>query len=239
MQKLIIVFLSLLLAVDGIAQQNCRDCGVAFFRYRIYNPELKTFIMPRYEKDIKYLFYDSMIIAERHGLYSHTDANKKETWRREVIGYTFIDFRTQSFYDYRNFSDTARIILSVRQPPEGRVHGGWTFFLPPRVPDKSIPLPDTVVDGNRYQRLKGIFQIGDTIHSETQFYVSEQERPVAYYGKTMANGKKVSLIRIHSQTLAWNPTYNTMDITSRNLSKKELKVFAVWKRNARKTPVAK
>ena len=177
MRMTFVLFLILITAPNGNAQQNCRDCGVAFFRSRHYNLELRVFADPNGAPDRKYIFYDSMVIAEQLGIYTNTDANNRETVEIKVCGYTFIDFRTKSFYNYANFSDTARIVLSLRQPAKGRVRGGWNFFDPPRAPDKSHPLPDTVVDGNRYHRLKGFFlKNGDTVYSETQYYVSEKER---------------------------------------------------------------
>lgn len=237
---MVIIFLSLMLGADRGAQQNCTGCGVAFLRNRIYNRELRDYVVTDYHKDIKFLFYDSMIIAERQALYLNWDTNNRQTWRVEVCGYTFIDFRTKSFYSYRHFSDTARIFFATRQPAKGRVRGGWNFFDPPRVPHTTAPLPDTVVEGTSYHRLKGFFfKNGDTVLSETQFYVSEAERPVAFYGKAVTNGKRFSLIRIESPMLDKRLTYTTMDVMSQNLTEQELKVFAVWKRNATKLPIPK
>lgn len=56
MRIVFIIFVILLLTVEGITQQNCRDCGVAFMRFRIYKPELDVYILPKYERDTKYFF---------------------------------------------------------------------------------------------------------------------------------------------------------------------------------------
>ena len=233
---------SLLLTICSSAQQNCKNCGVAFQRMRLYKPDRNAYILPAHERDIRYLFYDSMMILERHGLFIETDSKKRETWRREVIGYTFVDFRTQTFYDYRHLSDTANIIKATRRPGDGREGGGWAFFEKnPRQYEKPVSLPDTILNGIKCNRLKGFFsKDGDTTLIETMYYISEVERPLGYYGKVTVNGKRFSFIRLDDIDVASGlKTYSCMDITSRNLSKKELKVFAAWKRNAAKHPVKK
>ncbi|MDB5206678.1 MAG: hypothetical protein JWR72_1753 [Flavisolibacter sp.] len=240
--RIILIFLvSQLLTIRGTTQQNCENCGVAYQGVRLFKPERNAYILPAYERDIKYLFFDSMVIAERHGLFTETDSKNRETWRREVIGYTFIDFRTKTFYDYSHFSDTARVIKTMRQPAKGRVEGGWNFFDPPQQPPNSVALSDTVLDGVKCSRLKVFFtKDSDTTIIKTMYYVSEAECPLAYYGKTTVQGKRFSYIRTDDFDVASGlKTYHSMDITSNTLSKKELRIFAAWKRNAKKHPVKK
>jgi hypothetical protein len=228
---IIIIFLwSLVFSTQGAAQQNCKDCGVAYQKVRLYKPELNAYVLPAYERDIKYLFFDSMMIYERHGLFIETDSKNRETWRRDVIGYTFVDFRTQTFYDYRNFSDTAGLVQVHRKPAEG-----WIFFGKPRVLEGSSQLPDTVLNSVTYSRLKGYLTKGkDTTLIETMYYIIEDERPLAYFGKVTVNSKRFSFVRLDDLDVASGlKTYSSMDITSRNLSKKELKVFAAWRNAAR------
>lgn len=182
-----------------------------------------------------------MLIVERHGLTIESDKGS-EKWRRDVIGYIFADFRTQTYYWYRHFSNTARIIKATRECDTKKGGSGWCLFnSEPRQPDKSIPLTDTVLDGIKCHRQLGYFlNNGDTGLIETMYYVSEAERPLPYYGKTVVNGKRFSFIRLDNFSVASKlRDYSTMEITSRNLTKKELKVFAAWKRNAAKKPVPK
>lgn len=240
MRTAFVLFLMVILALGGKAQQNCQDCGSGYFRDRLFKPELNRYVLGKYERDTRFLFFDSMMIVERHRIEIENDrTTNKEKWRRIVIGYKFVDFRSQTFYEYRHLSDTARILKANRHP-YGQLGGGGMYFGDPRQPHRSTPLPDTVLNSEKCHRLKGIyFHNGDTSLIETMYYVEEAERPLAYHGKTIINGKRYSFIRLETTNLI--PTklksYSVMDITSRNLTKKELRVFAAWKRNADRHPV--
>lgn len=240
MRTIFIFLASFLLSFSGAAQQNCTNCGVALRGVRLYKPERNAYILPVYERDTKYFFYDSTMIFERHAISFKYDAQNRETWRRDVIGYTFVDFRTRKFYDYRHFSDTARVMRLTPRIREN--HGFYTegyFGGKLRMLEKPVPLLDTVLNGVKCSRLRGIFtKNGDTTLIETMYYVPEAERSMAYDGKTMVDGKKYSVIRTDDFDVASGlKTYNFMDIVSRNLTKQELKVFAAWKRNAKANPV--
>jgi hypothetical protein len=239
---MLIVLLSLLIAGGASAQQNCRDCGVAILMDRIYDLKLNTYVVPSiYEADVRFLFYDSMMIVERYGITSHTDVKGIETAKRFVIGYKFIDFRTQSYYRYVHFSDTARIMKKMREIPGAKAEDGENYLSFTRNQPNAIFLPDTVLDGTKCHRIRGFWtRNNDTLFIETMYYVDEKERPVAYYGKTEVNDKLYSYFRLDYFNVARKiHRYSSMDITSRNLTKKELKVFEAWRKNAKKYPVKK
>lgn len=241
MRNTLLSFSSLLLSIVGHTQQNCKNCGVAYMREGLYDSKRKVVVISKYanfSKDYRFLFYDSMMIAERHALYPDTDPQKVHI---EVMGYTFIDFRTKSFYNYRHFSDTAGIILAVRQPAKGRVKGGWNFFDPPLLHDSSTALSDTVLEGRSYHRQKRFHtKGGKAVAYEILYYVSEEDRPLAYFRKTIAGGKMASATRLDWPT-ATTDTMNflSMEMGSTNLTKEELRVFTAWKKNAIKYPIPK
>lgn len=241
MQSAASVFLLLLLATHSAAQQNCRGCGAGFSRDRIYEPALNTYVLPKYERDPKFWFYDSMVITERHRLNIEKDGKGKERWWREVIGYTFLDVRTKCFYNYGHFSDTARIQKATRQMGEGQSKSGWNYFLQPRIPHQSVPLTDTVLYGTNCHRLLGFWLVqSDTVLVETMYYVSEAKSPLISCGKTVVDGKRFSIIRLDDFSVANKIRhYSFIDVTSQNLTQKEMKVFGAWKRNAARHPVPK
>ncbi|RYF80121.1 MAG: hypothetical protein EON98_13825 [Chitinophagaceae bacterium] len=210
MRMIAVFFAAFLFSLSGYTQQNCTECGVAYLRSRIFNPEVNAYILPEYERDTKYLFYDSTMILERHGIFSSTDVNGKETWSRDVIGYTFVDFRTQTFYNYLHFSDTARLMLVTKQPKRWPQGGGSMFFQK------------------------------NTSVIETMYYLEEAQRPIGYYGKIIINGKRFSFTRLEDINVPNGlKDSSSMDVVSNNLTKDELKVFVAWKKNAEKTKLMK
>lgn len=241
MRLIIFLFISLTSA-NCHSQKNCKDCGVAMLKDRIHDPKLNAYVVPSiYEADVRWLFYDSMMIVERHGVTSHTDVKGIETAKRFVIGYMFIDFRTQSYYRYIHFSDTARIIKKMREFPWAETEDGEHYIYFTRNQPNSISLPDTVLNGTKCHRIRGFWtRNNDTSFIETMYYVDEKERPLAYAGKTIVNGKKFSYVRLDDLDIKHSvKRYSTMDIVSNNLTKKELRVFEAWKKNAKENPVPK
>lgn len=236
MQAIIFLWV-LLLAASGNAQQNCQNCGVIYSRVRVFNPELNDYVPPKYGMDVRRLFYDSISISERYEIVSNVDSKNHETWQRRVIGYVFWDLRTWSFYYYENFSDTARFLWSKREP-ERRSKKGSNNLERLRIPHKSILLSDTVLDGTRCGRLRGLwFEKGDTVLVATMYYVSEKDRPIEPLNKTIVNGQRVSVIREDDFDVASKrKAYSSADVVSHNLTKEELEVFAAWKRNLQKYP---
>ena len=240
MRIMFVVILNMLMFAGCTAQQSCQNCGSGFLRLRMFDPVRSTYVLPIYERDTKFLFNDSMMIMERHRIEIDRDkATNQQKWQRIVIGYTFIDFRTQTFYDYRHLSDTARIVKASRHP-HGQKGGGGLFFGEPDLPHNSITLPDTVLDGTRCHRFKSFYTEGnDTVLIKTVYFVREEERPVAYHAKTVVDGQRFSIVRFDNDNFVPRKfkDYSTMDIISRSLTKKEMKVFEAWRQNAIKNPV--
>jgi hypothetical protein len=241
--QVLIFSICLLIATFGTAQQNCQNCGVSYSRTRVLNQATNAYVKPQSEWDSRVLFYDSVVIAEQHALGIKTDANNNNTWDPYLIGYTYIDLRTKSFYRYRHFSDTAQILVATRQFGDKVEAGGWNYFsMKPRAPHKSIPLTDTVLNGTKCHRLLGLwFEKGDTSYIETLYYVSEAKWPSLVLHRTVVNGKRFSVIRWdHTAFIPRERTgYSCVEITSNNLTKEDLKVFVAWRRNAKKYPVLK
>lgn len=232
-----------LVTFHASAQQNCTNCGVAYLKDRLFKPERNEYILPMHERDEKRLFYDSMMIMERFTLFIYEDAKGRETWHMDVTGYTFVDFRRKVFCNYRNFSDTARMKSATDAAEHtGWKDGGWAYFgKEGKKYEHSVLLPDTVLDGTRYGRLRGfLLNNGDTTIIETLYYVPEAERPMGFMGKVDVKSKKYSFVRWdHYDVASGIHGYRSIDINSHNLSKQELKVFAAWRKNAAKIELKK
>ena len=205
-----------------------------------YHVEQKRFVSYR---ELKFLFKDSTIIAERDKLTMITNQATGE--RREsvsVIGYTFIDLRTKSFYMYENFSDTARIEKSYKQPVDGKPEGGWTFFMKPSPkPSNSISLPDTTVDGTTYKRVKSYhpWDIGgkDTAYWKVQYFDCNNKTPFLFVGQVEGAPEGCVMTISESYMLRNNLwLYDMIEVVSTRLTLEEEKVFDAWKKNAERNP---
>jgi hypothetical protein len=185
----------------------------------------------------KSFFYDSMIIRERQRIIIREDAKGNQTSRVKVIAYTFVDYRRKTFTDYTSFSPTARKYIAPKLANGEKDDEAFRFFnTAGKTYEHSVLLPDTILDGTKCSRIKGfLIENGDTIFTETLYYLPEAERPITYMGKVNIGNKKYSIIRLDHYDMATGiKGYGATEIVSHNLTKEALKVFAAWKKNAEK-----
>jgi len=101
-------------------------------------------------------YKDSLSIQEVKMLRIKTDTANKQTTEQVVTHYIFIDPRTQSFYYYSIFSDTAKPILQYTGLDSFTVHGGWNFYTERNIDYKGSPKPltDTIINQINYKRVR-------------------------------------------------------------------------------------
>lgn len=192
---------------------------------------------------VRFLFRDSMIIAERSRLNTHTNMStgEKRQWT-DVMGYTFIDLRTKSFYLYNRLSPKAKLEESYLQPQEGRPKGGWNLFRKP-APFKSgsIQLADTIVGKTNFQRWKSFYpwDLGgsDTAYYSVYYFDCACKVPFINLGKVSTVPKGCILTRVEETYL--HKEIRILDhvlLERESLTAKEEKVFDAWKKYAKKHP---
>lgn len=224
-------------------QNDHPNQGHAFLKYMRYDSKKKEYVLDR---QLKYIYYDSALIVERDQLNRYTNmvTGEKKIWT-EIIGYTYVDLRTKSFYLYKNFSDTAKIEDSYLQPIKGRPKGGWSFFKKPsKMPYGSIPLEDTAINNVIYKRIKSYhpWETGgtDTSWHQIYFFDCDSKTPFLNVGKASDGPRDCVITRIESHTYKNDlKLYDEIKIVPQKLTLKEIKVFASWKRNVKKYPVRK
>lgn len=241
MRQLYIFFFAFFLSCK--TTKSSYDSWVALYRNRIWD-DRKGFVLPEYERDTRSLCYDSLIIVERQRLNIHRHNGKQTSWNVDVIGYTFIDLRTKSFYEYDTFSDTATIKDSYIQPASGRVKGGWNFFDAPKKAVKiNIALPDTVLNGVLVERIKNIYytDLSETEASGERIIYLACKSPAPFFFLEKIEGEKSKCPIIRRDILSCVPSSNCsktikgfeeIEVFKSTLSFAEMKVFKAWKKNS-------
>lgn len=226
-----------LLALQSVGQKNCSDCGVISWQHRIFKPELNAYVIPQYEQDEKRLFFDSMVIMERHRIVINEDAKGKEEVKVNIIGYTFANYRKKTFTNYTSFSDTARK-LYIGDEGFGDLGDAASRFFKTNAKHYRhfLLIPDTIINGNRCSRMLSFtIEHGDTTVVDTIYYVPEAQSPLAYMNKILLNNKRYSVIRMDYYHIAKKiKGYSSVNVVASNLSKEEMQVFEVWRKNEAK-----
>lgn len=235
-------FLQLLIASNSPQVIPINE-GYAFRNSMSYDSIKKEYVLNR---QLKYIFKDSSLIVGRDQLNRYTNmvTGETRTWM-EVIGYTYIDLRTKSFFLYTTLTDTATITDSYLQPAEGRPKGGWGFFKKAgRLAEGFIWLNDTAINGVVYKRTKSFYpwEPGgtDTSWHEVYFFDCNNKTPFLNVGQA-SNGPENGVITRTESHIYRNGLRlrEEIEVVLMKLTAEEEKVFAAWKRNASQHPVAK
>lgn len=234
------------------SQNKTINQGVVTYKKRYVDKQTNSVSTHPYERDRKVWFHDSLIIGEGSHVNIETDQNGKETIETFVGEYTFIDLRNRSFYEYENFSDTARIIDKYLQPDSGRNKRGWDFFNKESIfnLETSEELSDTTIGQVKYKRIKS-HQIVEITNPEEQKHFGKEQIQIRIgylncglvsvlfsMDKTLLKKYGCPVVRLDMVS----PSNNIIviverEIVSDKLTNDELNVFKAWKKNALENPV--
>ncbi len=78
-------------------------------------------------KDIKVWYKDSLVILQSL-LINIENENGIRKSNVVVDHYIFLDLKTRSFYEYKNFSDTAKFTKKYTQPDSVLIPSCWSFY---------------------------------------------------------------------------------------------------------------
>jgi len=236
-----LVICLLLASCAAVTKSTSPSKGHALLKLMRYDEEKQEFVTYR---ELRYRYSDSMVIVERDKLTMITDHRTGE--KRDsvsIIGYTFVDLRTKSFYLYGHFSDTAQPERSYQQPAEGRPEGGWNFFQKPQPANaQRVALPDTLIGETVYKRFKS-YQLSstdnrDTAYWEVKYFDCKSGTPFLFVG--LEEGQPTGCVMtMYESYIIKNRWWliNKMKTVSNKLSEDEEKVFVAWKKNAERSPV--
>jgi len=185
---------------------------------------------------------DSFVIEEVRVIRMVSNLNKTET-EFVLDRYRFNDLRKRQVYEYLHFSDTAKSIKKYSLDGEIKVIGSWNFQNKRRFDYKGKPenLPDTTIDGIKYQRLRlNIDKIKNVFLVDCYFQCDRNEN---FFTLDAELSKTIGcpLVKVFSYSPMKNdqPSSNELKFLADTLNDEELKVFAAWEKYARDHPVSK
>lgn len=156
---LLFLLIPIVLFISCKLNRQLEHSYTVILKKRVFDLKTGESMLPRYEKDRLYRYYDSCAVIENLYLYINEDQFGKETWEMLIHDYTFADFRNKSFYIVSSFSDTAKVKEKFVQPDTGKVHGGWNFFTKKSLfsNDQYQFISDTTISKIKYRRIRGLF----------------------------------------------------------------------------------
>jgi hypothetical protein len=198
----------------------------------------------RFADTLKVWFKDSNAVEEIHRINLATDAAGNTSMSYSVMFYRYIDLRNKAVYDYKSFSDSAKIFKKARLPDSLMKDYGWSFYSEKIRQIQGTPeeMKDTIIDNVTYKRAKFHFMYDDP---KRTFIIG--------YFRCDGKGEMFSLEKAHSRKLNCTMTkfsefpigktnpFATIELEflSDTLTEREVKVFEAWKKNAEKGPVSK
>lgn len=228
--------------------------GSVLYKFQVFDKETKSFIKAIIPGDRKAWFSDSLVIWEGSHLDIETDSTGKQTHKSYVGEYMFCDLRTRSFYEYLNFSDSAKITDMYLQPDTGNNKRGWNFFADKTNFKEEIleHIPDTVINGITYKRIRcaEVFDLTDPEH--IKLFGKKYFQITIGYLRPDLKGLVFSLDKIIEKKTGYpvvridniapnNNIYTIAEVKllSDTLTDEEKRVFKAWYNNAKNNPIKK
>jgi len=193
--------------------------------------------------DILRVWYkDSMAIEEIHKTKTVTDTANLTTVSYPVILYRYIDLRSKTLYDYKNLSDTAKVINKAVLPDSLMEDYGWSFYSEKayRVKEKPEELSDTVIKNITYKRVKFNFPRDDPKENFLiGYYRCDNKGNLFSLEKSYSKKINCTMVKFYDFKAGESMPYASIevDFVSDTLSGEELKIFDAWEQNARLNPV--
>jgi hypothetical protein len=141
--------------------------GHAVLKERFVDYQTKIESNPLGTKERNYWVYDSSVILENLHIYFSNTANGSKSQELVIDNYTFVDFRTETFYIISSFSDTATVQdrFDYRSTNERRV-GNFFLNISQFFNEEYVFIADTTIKTTHYKRIRGIAKL-DSINSYT------------------------------------------------------------------------
>jgi hypothetical protein len=199
--------------------------------------------------DQRIWYKDSLVIQEVASKNYLYDSSWKESFVIGVLKYTFLDMRSMTFYEYKSFSDTAKMVERYLASDTAHIPGGWAFYkyTPGEKYNgfgKAKILTDTVIDDITYKRITRLYT------RQGQMDNIVPEKYINYYRCDKKGMMMFSLYRELNEIdcvcsrIDIIPTAEGYVTLSRqvfyladSLTPAEQKVFTAWEKYAKENPV--
>jgi hypothetical protein len=222
-------------------REICKNCGLIALKLREYSKDSAKYIRLPQFRDRTSWYKDSFVIQEVNYIFQESDGHGNYNFTVTVDRYKFIDLRTRDIFEYKNFSDTARIIKKCAPGDSSCIRECWRFWDNPDLMQQGTlkKISDTTLDGITYKRVENK-QIVQTEKGELEFYQigyfrSDLKNPLFKFNIPVSNRLGYPMVRYDAFFVpdAYPLQYVELEYFPRKLTPEELKVFAAWERNAK------
>lgn len=228
--------------------------GVILMDYYMKYEDATDFFEDRYPTTSRILFSDSLVIFELKGLEIHEDPYGNTTTKRLSLGYIYHDFKSQAYYTYRTFSDTALLQSAFTQPDTAFLTGTWNFKRgnQPSLTEylELSEFKDTLVQADKSSFMnEGRFKVAYGKHKDfdldsrlSYIFLQKDSIPLHFtYEQALSKKYGLPLTRYDWPTIGLNGKKLYMSqrifLERAYLTSEEIKVFKAWAEYAKNNPV--
>jgi hypothetical protein len=154
----------------------------------------------------------------------------------KVLKYRYIDLRKKAWYDYRTFSDTAKIIKQGPLPDSVFTDDGWAFYSAKALQIEGSPqsLSDTIIEGVNYHRAKfHLIRQDPRRNFEIGYLIADKNKSM--FSLEMPYSKSINCVmtKIYSfnSSKSWPYVLTELLQRSNSLTDQEIGVFKAWENN--------
>lgn len=229
------------------SQGQFQKSGVVIEGVKYWDSTLKEFVRYPYKNmtALVVLYKDSSVI-EIVNRYVYVEANGKPiTSTPKLQHYKFIDLRTRSFYEYATFSKDSLFKRKYTLPDSINFYG-WNFYKYSRqISNKNVEYQsDTIIEGNVYKRIKSWEIIKrNEVEFEQQYIVylsCDKKGTIFHFDRFFEEEQNLNCPIIMYEKIEPSTGFHSkgeIKYLDRKLTRKELRVFKAWQKNAKKYPV--
>lgn len=234
-----LIFLPLIF-ISCLSKSQVSTKGIVQKITHLYNGDGK----PTFTHYLKVWFKDSIAIEEITGVNTVTRNDTVISITYPLQFCRYVNLKTKTLYDYKHFSDTAKIFHKAALPDSLWTDAGWSFYTDkaPVIKDTPAPLCDTMVANVLYKRAKFCFSWHDPQKDYIIGYFRyDLENRMFSLENAYCRKSNCTLMKYYNYRTGMSKPFGSKEIVylSDALSKEQLNVFAAWEKNEKENPVEK
>jgi hypothetical protein len=191
----------------------------------------------------KIWYKDSMAIESVNTQSIVSDETNKTTDGVIVTHYRFSDLRKKIVYEYKTFSDTAKIIRKYSYDDSVQILSGWNFKWVRKLDYNGTPgnLTDTIIDKITYKRVRVSTGTQANPFEMICYFRCDKKGTIFTLDRAISEMVGCPMVKKYSFSLLkrGKAASTEVDFLADALTKDELKVFDAWVKNIKKYPVNK
>jgi hypothetical protein len=158
-------------------------------------------------------------------------AGNRKDWV-EINHYSFLDPQKNVCYNYKSFTDTAKVLKAYSDIDSVEVDGGWNYLSKEGLRfETASRLSDTTINGENFQRLYAHRKDGEYLIDFFMYMNCDVKAGNVKLHKHLSDSLGCPIVR--NDTYINDRLYSSLRFTfvSDRLTEEEIKVFEAWRKN--------